>query len=98
MASVSLNCFTRSPCSQAAASRGPSTVLLNKEKQGANVDKKLHHLYSNAQAFFTFPLWILLEDRCMGLHLSTVMGISFKITLTLLRQKCSIMIVLYELL
>ena len=48
--------------------------------------------------FSTFPLWILLEDRCMGLHLSTVMGISFKITLTLLHQKCSIMIVLYELL
>ena len=40
MASVSLNCFTRSPCSWAAASRGPSTVLLNKEKQGANADKK----------------------------------------------------------
>ena len=65
MASVSFNCFTRSPCSRAAASRGPSTVLLNKEKEGANADKKLHHLYSNstAQAFFTFPLWILLEDR-----------------------------------
>ena len=44
MASVSLNCFTRSPCSWAAASRGPSTVLLNKEKQGANADKKIYHL------------------------------------------------------
>ena len=44
MASVSFNCFTRSPCSRAATSRGPSTVLLNKEKEGANADKKLHHL------------------------------------------------------
>ena len=61
MASVSLNCFTRSPCSRAAASRGPSTVLLNKEKQGANADKKLHHLYSNSTAqappfFFHIPI------------------------------------------
>ena len=100
MASVSLNCFTRSPCSWAAASRGPSTVLLNKEKQGANADKKIYHLKSNStsQAFFTFPLWISLEDRCMGLHLSIVIGISSKITFTLLHQKCSIMIVLYDLL
>ena len=75
-------------------------MLLNKEKQGANADKKIYHLKSNStsRAFFTFPLWISLEDRCMGLHLSIVIGISSKITFTLLHQKCSIMIVLYDLL
>ena len=34
----------------------------------------------------------------MGLHLSRVMGISSKITFTLMHQKCGIMIVLYDLL
>ena len=39
-----------------------------------------------------------ITGRQVGTHLSIVMGISSKITFTLLHQKCSIIIVLYDLL